>query len=169
VPDPGSAVAGAAVSAGRAELLGPDGVCTSPGDGRTTVDDLLVAARARIRRCTPAEAVVGVRGGGILVDTRSDADRRRDGVAPGSVHIPLSVLPWRADPASQHRDPRLVARPLLLVCTDGFSSSLAACWLDDMGLDVIDVIGGFRSWLAAGLPVERAPDDRSEMVDGCDD
>jgi rhodanese-related sulfurtransferase len=176
VPDPGSAVAGprplvgAAVVAGvactacGAELLGPDGVCASPADrrstsGRPTVDDLLVTARARIRRCTPDEAVVAMQRGALLVDTRSDADRARDGVAPGSVHVPLSVLPWRADPASEHRDPRLAAGPLLLICTDGFSSSLAACWLVDLGLDVTDVIGGFRAWLAAALPVEPAPPD----------
>jgi rhodanese-related sulfurtransferase len=153
----GSVVAGAARTARGAELLGPDGVCAASVHGRPTVDDLLVTARARIHRCTPHEALAAVRRGALLVDTRSDADRRRDGVAPGAVHVPLSVLPWRADPASEHRDPRLATSPLLLLCTDGFSSSLAAGWLVDLGLDVVDVIGGFRAWVDAALPVEPAP------------
>ena len=157
VAGPGSVVAGTAGTPHGAELLGPDGVCPAAGDGPPTVDDLLVAARERIRRCSAREAAAAVRSGAVLVDTRSDADRGRDGVAPGSVHVPLSVLPWRADPASRHRDPRLVGRPLLVLCTDGFSSSLATGWLVDLGIDAIDVIGGFRAWLAAGLPAEPAP------------
>lgn len=138
----------------------------APALARTTMDDVLAAARARIRRWTPAEAWAAVAAGGaLLVDTR-DADRvRRDGAVPGALQLPLSVLPWRADPASPWRDERLtgpdgasLATPLVLICADGWSSSLAAALLHHLGwADPGDVDGGFAAWAAAGLPVEPGP------------
>lgn len=76
---------------------------------------------------------------------------------PGSVHVPLSALFWRLDPASGHDDPALsdLTRPVILLCAEGYSSSLAAATLCDLGFaSVGDVIGGFEAWAAAGLPVE---------------
>jgi rhodanese-related sulfurtransferase len=94
----------------------------------------------------------------LLIDTR-DADlRARDGRIPGSLHIPLSVLEWRVDPTSGHQSPALVGHEheLVLICHEGYSSSLAAVRLQALGFDkTTDVIGGFVAWAAAGLPVER--------------
>jgi rhodanese-related sulfurtransferase len=122
-----------------------------------TIDGLLQAVRARISRYTPEEAQEAAGRGALLVDTRDNADRVAEGVIPGSLHIPLSVLPWRADPTADVPDTRLadVAREVIIVCNDGYSSSLAAGLLTDLRLaDAGDMIGGFRAWAAAGLPIE---------------
>lgn len=125
--------------------------------GRTTIVDLLGAARRRIRRLTPAAAQRAMSEGALLIDTRDRADRVRTGSIPGSVHVPLSVLFWRLDPASESRDPALsdLARPIVLICAHGYSSSLAAATLLELGFDSAgDVIGGIEAWAAAGLPLE---------------
>ena len=125
---------------------------------RQTIDRLLAAARSRIERLEPEAASRAVGEGALLVDTRCGDDRRRDGTIPGSVHVPLSVLFWRLDPSSGHDDPVLsdLARPIVLICAHGYSSSLAAATLRDLGFaSVADVIGGFEAWAAAGLPVLR--------------
>ncbi|HST25426.1 MAG TPA: rhodanese-like domain-containing protein [Gaiellaceae bacterium] len=119
-----------------------------------TLDDLLDAARAKLERLTPRQALEAAAGGALLVDTRSERDRDRSGVAFGSVHIPLSVLEWRVAPDSEWRNPHLgpPGRKLVLICAHGYSSSLAAARLVDLGLDATDVIGGFDAWSADGLP-----------------
>ncbi len=125
------------------------------------VDDLLRAARARLRRLTPAEARDAAAGGGVIVDIRSDGQRAADGLVPGAVVVPRNVLEWRADPASPHRDPRIAAArgPVARMCAEGDASSLAAATLLDLGgAGATDVAGGFVAWRAAGLPVLR-PDD----------
>lgn len=127
------------------------------GEPRTTVDVLLARARARIRRYAPAEAAAAQRDGAVLVDTRDSADRAAEGAIPGAVWIPRTVLEWRADPTSEQPDPRIAdpRRRLIVVCNDGYSSSLAAASLIDLGFaDAGDLAGGFRAWRAAGLPVE---------------
>jgi rhodanese-related sulfurtransferase len=125
---------------------------------RRTINELLAEARARIDRVTPEAAMDAMRRGALLVDTRSADLRERDGVIPGSVHVPLSVLFWRLDPASGHDDPALsdLNRQVVLVCHHGYSSSLAASTLRDLGFAKADDLdGGFEAWAAAGLPVER--------------
>jgi rhodanese-related sulfurtransferase len=107
---------------------------------------------------TPAEAATAIREGATLVDTRDGDARSRDGRIPGAVHIPLSVLEWRVDPTSGHQSPALAGREdrLVLICHEGYSSSLAAVRLHDLGFpNTTDVVGGFVAWVAAGLPVER--------------
>ena len=124
---------------------------------RTTLEQTLAAARSRIRRLEPGEAYLAQARGTLIIDARCADARQRLGSIPGAATIPLSVLPWRLDPDSPYRDPELACldRPVLLVCADGFSSSLAAAQLVDLGFeDVGDVIGGFTAWSAAGLPVE---------------
>jgi rhodanese-related sulfurtransferase len=124
---------------------------------RQTIDDVLTAARDRIERLEPAAARSAQLGGALLVDTRCGDDRRVTGIIPGSAHVPLSVLFWRLDPASGYDDPALsdLTRPVILICADGYSSSIAAATLRDLGFaSVADVIGGFNAWSAAGLPVE---------------
>lgn len=123
---------------------------------RTTIGGLLDAARARLRRLEPGEAQVALDEGALLVDTRSADLRRETGVIPGSVHVPLSVLFWRLDPTSASADPKLAdpSRRVVLICAHGYSSSLAAATLLDLGYEqATDVIGGFEAWAAAGLPV----------------
>jgi rhodanese-related sulfurtransferase len=125
-----------------------------------TAADLLAGARGRIApRLTPEEAVEAVGRGAVLVDIRSGEERRRDGGVPGSVHVPRSVLEWRVDPTSGFANPHLgPERTLILFCSEGFSSSLAAAVLRDLGCRrATDLIGGFSAWKAAGLPVQSVP------------
>jgi rhodanese-related sulfurtransferase len=113
---------------------------------------MLAEARARIVRCTPAEAAAAQ--DVLLVDLRSTDERERTGVIPGSKHVPRSVLEWRADPTSEWHDPELGGRRLVLVCAQGYSSSLAAASLVELGVDAGDLVGGYEGWVDAGLPVE---------------
>ena len=128
-----------------------------------TVDELLATARSTLARVSPAEAVEAVEHGAVLVDIRSDSQRDRDGVLPGAVHVPRNVLEWRADPSSEHRDPRIAdpAWTVIVVCQEGYQSSLAAATLQALGLPrATDLIGGFEAWRAAGLSVAVTIDDR---------
>jgi rhodanese-related sulfurtransferase len=123
----------------------------------TTVEQLLAAARASLDRLTPAEAHAAMVAGAQLVDIRSDSQRASDGVIPGTAFVPRNVLEWRLDPACPHSDERLAPRDLLLmlICNEGYQSSLAAATVQRFGpRRVTDVIGGFQAWRAAGLPVE---------------
>ena len=113
-----------------------------------TVDSLLAEARAGLTRLTPEQAFDAWQGGALLVDTRSsDQQLEQHGVIPGSLHHPLSVVLWRLDELP--RETRIV-----LICRHGYSSSLAAAQLQQMGFtEATDVEGGFEAWAAAGLPV----------------
>jgi rhodanese-related sulfurtransferase len=130
---------------------------------RRTINDMLTEARSRIRRYAPQDASTAATAGAVLIDTRSDIDVRREGRIPDSLYIHRNVLEWRCDPASGHNEPRVndLAAHLIIVCNDGYSSSLAAASLVDLGFrNAGDLVGGFRAWAAAGLPVEfpAAPD-----------
>jgi rhodanese-related sulfurtransferase len=132
------------------------------------VDDLLGAARTRLDRLSPEAAHRELGSGATLIDTRCAEDRRTAGVIPGSIAIPLSVLPWRLDPGSESADPRVAdrGRRIILMCAHGYSSSLAAATLLDLGFErATDIDGGFTAWADRGLPVER-PDDGSEPAMG---
>jgi rhodanese-related sulfurtransferase len=123
-----------------------------------TVDQLLADARRRLVRLDPHAAAEAVRDGALIVDIRSESQRADDGVVPGSISIARNVLEWRCDPASEHRDTRFDgrSRQLILMCDEGYQSSLAAATLHDLGLTrTTDLAGGFQAWRAAGLPVER--------------
>ncbi len=123
---------------------------------RATIAGLLEAARSRLVRLEPSVAQQAIAAGALLVDTRDGAVRGATGVIPGSVHVPLSVLFWRLDPTSESADPQLadLNRRVVLICAHGYSSSLAAATLLDLGYErATDVIGGFEAWAAAGLPV----------------
>ena len=128
---------------------------------RRTITDLLAQARSRIDRLDPAAAHAAMHRGALVIDTRCAEQRRDSGVIPGSVHVPLSVLYWRLDPASGFEDPALADpdRQVILVCAHGFSSSIAAATLHDLGFArAADIDGGFEAWQAAGLPIEAAAD-----------
>lgn len=127
---------------------------------RLTIDKMLAAARTRFRRLQPPDVEGEQRRGAVVVDIRCESDRRRTGVIPGSVAIERTVLEWRADPDSPWCDPRIadLDRQLILICSDGYSSSLAAVSLLDLGFgDVTDVDGGITAWVAEGLPLEASP------------
>jgi rhodanese-related sulfurtransferase len=122
-----------------------------------TIDGLLEEARARLDRVTPEAALAETEAGAILVDTRCAEAREEHGVIAGSIHVPLSVLYWRLDATSGHSDPRIAdrSRRIILICADGYSSSLAAATARDLGFErATDMIGGFNGWLAAGLPID---------------
>jgi rhodanese-related sulfurtransferase len=123
-----------------------------------TIADLLETARRRYPRVTPQQAAAEQAGGALLVDTRTSEQRSRDGEIPGALVIDRTVFEWRLDPSSPSRIPEATSHEvrLIVICAQGFSSSLAAASLLDLGLmNATDVIGGFDAWKAAGLPVER--------------
>ena len=125
--------------------------------GRSSrIEELLAAARARLERLEPAAAQAAVQAGAVLVDIRSDSQRDADGLVPEAKFIPRNVLEWRCDPESPWRDERITpGARVILMCDEGYQSSLAAATLCDLGVDATDLAGGFRAWRAAGLPVSR--------------
>jgi rhodanese-related sulfurtransferase len=125
--------------------------------GPLTTDDLLAEARRGLDRLGPTEAASAMAAGAVLVDIRSEFQRERDGVVPGSVYFPRNVLEWRCDPASAARDERVCdpAAQLIVMCDEGYQSSLAAANLKRLGFErATDLDGGFQAWRAAGLPGE---------------
>ena len=129
------------------------------------VDALLAEARAGLERLTPAEAYDAVRTGALLVDTRTSEQRARQGDLPGAVVIDRTVFEWRLDPRSPWRIPEVAGpdQQVVVVCRQGFSSSLAAASLQRLGLHrATDVIGGVEAWLDAGLPTHEGPADVRE-------
>ncbi|HEX3613687.1 MAG TPA: rhodanese-like domain-containing protein [Sporichthyaceae bacterium] len=121
----------------------------------SAVDEVLATARGRLHRLRPAEAVEAVSVGAVLVDIRPAADREHEGGIPGALVIERNVLQWRLDPTCEARlsvaSPDL--RPIVF-CNEGYASSFAAADLQDLGLtQATDLVGGFRAWRAAGLPV----------------
>jgi rhodanese-related sulfurtransferase len=120
-----------------------------------SIDELLAEARAGLDRVTPAVAAEAMQDGAIVVDIRPIELRRRDGVVPGAIVIDRNVLEWRLDPQCDHRMPEIARRDLriMVLCNEGYQSSLAAATLQALGLDATDVDGGFQAWRAAGLPV----------------
>jgi rhodanese-related sulfurtransferase len=126
------------------------------------VDALLAEARAGLHRPDPHEARAAQAAGALLVDTRTDVQRRAQGDLPGALVIDRTVLEWRLDPASPDRIPEAVDHDVrvIVVCRQGYSSSLAAASLRALGLHrATDLAGGVEAWLAAGLPVTAEPAD----------
>ncbi len=126
---------------------------------RTTIDDLLSAARRRLDRLGPQEACDALESGAVLIDIRSDSQIAEDGVIPGALVIPRNVLEWRLDPASEHghRAAPNLDDHVIVVCDEGYQSSLAAATLQQLGFTkATDMDGGFKAWRAAGLPVRPA-------------
>lgn len=125
--------------------------------GRVPVRVALAAARSRLQRLTPHDAAAAQAAGALLVDVRTGEQRDRDGAVPGALTIPLNVLEWRLDPD----EPAALAeagnfgRQVVVLCQEGFCSSLAAARLLDLGYErATDVIGGFTAWRDAGLPID---------------
>jgi rhodanese-related sulfurtransferase len=124
------------------------------------IDEVLSEARSRLSRVTPEEAYTRHSAGALLVDIRYELLRRRDGTIPGALIVERNELEWRLDPLCDHKLPQAEHHDLdvLVLCNEGYASSLAALSLHELGLRrATDVIGGFQAWAAAGLPVTRPP------------
>ena len=128
---------------------------TTPPPGSRGIEEILAAARARLDRLDPERAHVAYRRGALLVDIRPAAQRAAHGTVPGSLAVERNVLEWRFDPRCPARLPLAVSYdlPVVVLCQEGYTSSLAAAALRDLGLHrATDVVGGFAAWRIAGLP-----------------
>jgi rhodanese-related sulfurtransferase len=129
--------------------------CPVPPPGSRGVDEILVAARTRLRRLDPEQAHLAYRGGALLVDIRPAGQRAAHGTVPGALAVERNVLEWRFDPRCPARLPQAVDYdvPVVVLCQEGYTSSLAAATLQEIGLRrATDVVGGFAAWRIAGLP-----------------
>jgi rhodanese-related sulfurtransferase len=130
-------------------------VVTARPPGARSIDEILASARARLLRLTPRQAFGEVSGGGVLIDIRPAAQRAEQGEIPGSTVVERNHLEWRFDPGSDARLSWVTGydHRVIVFCVDGYTSSLAAAALQDLGLHrATDVVGGFRAWTAEGLP-----------------
>jgi rhodanese-related sulfurtransferase len=127
---------------------------------RRTIDEVLADARARLRRVTPDQARREAAAGALLVDIRPQAQRAAEGEIPGALIVERNVLEWRFDPASGARLPQAGYDARIIVfCSEGYTSSLAAAALLDLGVSrATDLDGGFRAWRRAGLPAAYSSD-----------
>jgi rhodanese-related sulfurtransferase len=126
----------------------------------SAIDILLAAARADLDRVQPTELAAEMAAGALVVDIRPMEQRRHDGDLPGAVVIDRNVLEWRLDPSSPHHIPEASdgARRIIVVCNEGFSSSLAAATLRQLGLpDATDLVGGFQLWRRTVPRPRKAP------------
>ncbi|MFC5804678.1 rhodanese-like domain-containing protein [Streptomyces formicae] len=125
------------------------------------IDELLERVRDGLDRVGPREAFDAAAEGALLVDIRYAALRDRDGLIPGALVVERNELEWRLDPRGSHRAPEATDHDLwvVVICNEGYASSLAAASLQQLGLHrATDLVGGFQAWRSAGLPV-RVPSD----------
>ncbi|MGP3976771.1 rhodanese-like domain-containing protein [Streptomyces sp. 8N114] len=131
-----------------------------PEPEESRIDALLAEARSGLTRLTPRQAAEAQRAGALLVDIRYAALRERDGTIPGALVVERNELEWRLDPTCPYRAPEATGPDVrvVVVCNEGYASSLAARSLHALGLPhATDLTGGFQAWRAAGLPVEPPP------------
>ncbi|MER5916749.1 rhodanese-like domain-containing protein [Streptomyces sp. NPDC001982] len=130
---------------------------SAAGETPVGIDELLERVREGYHRIDPREAYNAVQAGeALLVDIRYAALRERDGLIPGALVIERNELEWRLDPQGSHRTPEATGHDLrvVVICNEGYASSLAAASLHQLGLHrATDLVGGFQAWKAAGLPV----------------
>ena len=140
----------------------------SPEGEARSIDEILGEARARLRRVGPVEARAAMASGAVLVDIRSQAQRAGQGLVPGALHVERNVLEWRFDPRSPARLPQASYRlRVIVMCVEGYTSSLAAASLHDLGVaGATDLAGGFRAWQRAGLPVVTVPGGPGSVAPG---
>jgi rhodanese-related sulfurtransferase len=129
---------------------------------------MLAAARTRLVRLTPPEAFEEFCAGAALIDIRPAGQRAATGEVPGSVVVERNHLEWRFDPESDARLPWVTGYGLrpIVICEAGYTSSLAAVALQELGLDATDVIGGYCAWEAAGLPTSRPEECAAVLAPG---
>jgi len=136
-------------------IYAPAMVTSALPPARRTIDQVLAEARARLDRLTPQQALRAVAAGAVLVDIRPAAQRAAEGEIPGALIVERNVLEWRFDPASAARLAQAgYDLQVIVFCSEGYTSSLAAVALQDLGVRrATDLEGGFLAWRAAGLPV----------------
>ncbi len=125
-----------------------------------TIDELLARARKRLVRIEAVQAAAELARGALIVDTRPADQRAECGEISGATVIDRNVLEWRLDPASPSRIDAVTGYDIrvIVICNEGYSSSLVAATLQDLGLvNATDVIGGFQAWKAAGMPATYTP------------
>jgi rhodanese-related sulfurtransferase len=128
---------------------------TARTDAGRPIGEVLAQARERLERVGPQQAYDAAQAGALLVDIRPAAQRAAEGQLPGALVVERNVLEWRLDPASDARLPEAgdYDRQVIIVCSEGYASSLAAASLQDLGLaNATDLAGGFRAWAGSGLP-----------------
>ncbi|WP_431037249.1 rhodanese-like domain-containing protein [Streptomyces sp. P6-2-1] len=133
---------------------------TTPPPGATGIDELIDRIRTGLDRLSAHQARDAAAEGALLVDIRYAALRERDGVIPGALVVERNELEWRLDPSGSHRVREASGHDLrvVVICDEGYASSLAAESLRRLGLHrATDLDGGFQAWRAAGLPVEPGP------------
>ncbi len=148
------------MTASRPAAPGDGTPAHAPRPGRS-IDEILASARQRLRRPGPAEAAAAAQDGALLVDIRPQAQRAAEGLIPGALHVERNVLEWRFDPRSPARLPQAAGygQHVIIICSEGYASSLAAASLQDLGLrNATDLDGGVRAWARAGLPVLPMPE-----------
>ncbi len=121
-----------------------------------TIDELLAQARAGLARVQPREAREAITAGALMIDIRSESQRAADGIVPDTIWFARNVLEWRCDPSCDAHDDRVgdLERRVIVMCDEGYQSSLAAATLQQLGFAyATDLAGGFQAWRAAGLPV----------------
>ena len=117
----------------------------------SAIDRALAAARAKLDRVRPDQLDQVRADGALIVDIRPEANRRAEGELPGAVVVERIHLEWRLDPTSPARIPEAVpGRRVVVVCNEGYASSLAAASLVDLGVDATDLEGGYRALIAVG-------------------
>jgi rhodanese-related sulfurtransferase len=129
----------------------------APDERGQSIDEILTAARRRLTRLDPVAALAAMRDGAVLVDIRPQAQRMQEGTVPGALVVERNVLEWRFDPRCPARLPLATGYDLrvIVMCSQGYTSSLAAASLQDLGLyNATDLDGGFVAWADAGLPVQ---------------
>ncbi|MEU8893741.1 rhodanese-like domain-containing protein [Streptomyces sp. NPDC048442] len=127
------------------------------------IDELLERVREGLDRVGPREAYDAAASGALLVDIRYSALRERDGLIPGALVVERNELEWRLDPHGSHRAAEATGHDLhvVVICNEGYASSLAAASLRQLGLHrATDLDGGFQAWRTAGLPVVSVRDGR---------
>ena len=121
-----------------------------PGRDIRSIEEILAAARTRLDRVEPEALDTERCAGAVIVDIRPIEQRTRDGELPGAIVIDRNVLEWRLDPACEHHiaDVADYDTRIVIVCNEGYQSSLAAALLRDVGLHrATDLVGGFQAWL----------------------
>jgi rhodanese-related sulfurtransferase len=127
----------------------------------SSIDELLLTARLRLgHRPGPAELEQALAGGALVIDIRPIHQRQADGQIPGAIVVDRNVLEWRLDPSSEYRLPFASSeRAVVVVCNEGYASTLAAASLCQLGLDATDLDGGIQAWISSGRAVVPGVDD----------
>ncbi len=129
------------------------------------MDEMLAESRGALTRLDPREVAAELAAGAMLVDIRPAWQREVEGEIPGSLIVERNHLEWRLHPGSDARLPAAVeGQRWVVICSEGYTSSLAAASLVSLGVPATDVVGGYRAWVACGLPTARSVTGPEQVV-----